>query len=137
MHGARSSFIEFIRATVDSTVSQPVAPAAAGIWTWLWWPFQAAQIQPEVLFWATFGTGVGLILQPMGGHRMRSILIALCFILLATATAVVAVQFETLKHLKPVTPLIAFLLAAGIQKFLPAAFDAIVSRIRNSGGNAP
>lgn len=127
-----------VSALAESATEQPVAPAAAAsVSAYLMWPFQAAQLSPEVLFWAALGTGVGLFMQPPGGDRLRNIGLALCFILLSSAFTVVGMHFEMFSNLRPVAPLIAFLLAAGAQKLIPEAYDAISGWMRRKVGGSP
>lgn len=123
----------------ESVTDHPAAPATAAgsASAYLLWPLQSAQLSPEVLAWAAIGTGVGLFMQPPGGNRLHNIGMAVCFILLSSAFTVVALQFDTFANLRPVAPLIAFLLAAGAQKLIPEAYDALSGWMRRKVGGSP
>ena len=138
--GARTGegIVWIVSTLAESATDHPVAPATAAgsLSAYLLWPLQATQLSPEVLFWATIGTGVGLFMQPPGGNRLHNIGMALCFILLSSAFTVVALQFDTFSNLRPVAPLIAFLLAAGAQKLIPEAYDAVRGWMRRKIGGS-
>lgn len=129
--------MDMLNRFIAVTAEQPVAPAAAGALTWLWWPIQSASLPPSVLFWALVGTGIGLFLQPPVGTRARTFGLGFCYTLLAAASAVVMVQFAVLDFLKPVAPLIAMLIASGAQMWLPEAREAIKVRIRRTLSGDP
>lgn len=126
------------RAIFAMTALEKVASptVAAGI-AWAW-PLQAVGFSPAVLFMAAVGTAIGIFLDPPGGTRLRLFGLAVCYTLLAAASAIAIGHFPGLEFFQGIAPLAALLFAAFAQTLTPIVRAALAKRAaRTIGGNDP
>lgn len=121
--------------TAQALAGTAVASTTAGMLAWMS-PFAAIGIPAAVVFMSLTGTAAGLIFDPPGVTRRRMLGLAFVYTTVSASAAMVIGELPGFDSVKPVAPAAGLLIAFSAQTLLPAARDALATRVKRMIGGA-